>query len=170
MLVYRDTVDCLILILYTCILIWPFVTFFKLGTHCAITLLWTAYLSHAWKLVSLLFQVPCFYLFISITKFIFPLWKHYFFCYQISVEWVLSHDWHFVIPWIYCSLLASFVHEIFPGRILEWVAISSSRVSSRPTQGSNLCLLCLLHWQAAFLQLSHLGSPPSVHLHLILKL
>ena len=27
-----------------------------------------------------------------------------------------------------------------------------------PTQGPNLCLLCLLHWQADSLQLSHLGS------------
>ena len=28
-----------------------------------------------------------------------------------------------------------------------------------PTQGSNLCLLCLLHWQVDSLPLSHLGSP-----------
>ena len=28
-----------------------------------------------------------------------------------------------------------------------------------PTQGSNLCLLCLLHWQADSLPLHHLGSP-----------
>ena len=28
-----------------------------------------------------------------------------------------------------------------------------------PAQGSNLCLLCLLHWQAGSLPLSHLGSP-----------
>ena len=28
-----------------------------------------------------------------------------------------------------------------------------------PTQGSNPCLLCLLHWQADSLPLSHLGSP-----------
>jgi len=28
------------------------------------------------------------------------------------------------------------------------------------TQGSNLCLLCLLHWQVDSLPLSHLGSPP----------
>ena len=47
--------------------------FFKLGTHCVITLLWTAYLSHVWKPVSLLFQVPCFYLFIFITVNLFSL-------------------------------------------------------------------------------------------------
>ena len=28
-----------------------------------------------------------------------------------------------------------------------------------PTQGWNSCLLCLLHWQASSLLLSHLGSP-----------
>ena len=28
-----------------------------------------------------------------------------------------------------------------------------------PTQGLNSCLLCLLHWQADSLPLSHLGSP-----------
>ena len=28
-----------------------------------------------------------------------------------------------------------------------------------PAQGSNLCLLCLLHWQVDSLPLRHLGSP-----------
>ena len=32
-----------------------------------------------------------------------------------------------------------------------------------PTQGSNLCLLCLLHWWADSLPLSHLGSPMSTY-------
>ena len=45
----------------------------------------------------------------------------------------------------------------FQARILEWVAISSSR--GFPTQGSYLYLLHLLHWQADSLPLSHLGSP-----------
>ena len=40
----------------------------------------------------------------------------------------------------------SFVHGIFQARILEWVAISSSKGS--PIQGSNPCLLHFLHWQA----------------------
>ena len=39
------------------------------------------------------------------------------------------------------------VHGILQARILEWVAMPSSRGSS-PTQGSKLYLLCLLHWQA----------------------
>jgi len=48
----------------------------------------------------------------------------------------------------------SSVHEISQARILEWVAISSSK-GFFPTQGSNLCLL---HWQADSLPLSHQGS------------
>ena len=49
----------------------------------------------------------------------------------------------------------SSVHGIFQARILEWVAISSSRgiFSSRGNY-----LLCLLHWQVDSLPLSHLGS------------
>ena len=49
-------------------------------------------------------------------------------------------------------------HGVSQARILEWAAISSSR-GIFPTQGSNLCLLYLLHWQADSLLLSHLGSP-----------
>ena len=45
------------------------------------------------------------------------------------------------------SLPSSSLHGILQARILEWVAISYSRGSS-PTQGSNPCLLHLLHWQA----------------------
>ena len=49
----------------------------------------------------------------------------------------------------------SSVHRISQERILEWVAISFSRVSSWPISGSNLCLL---HWQMDSLPLSHQGS------------
>ena len=48
--------------------------------------------------------------------------------------------------------------RIFQARILEWVAVSCFRGSS-PIQGSNPGLLCLLHWQAESLPLSHQGSP-----------
>ena len=37
--------------------------------------------------------------------------------------------------------------SIFQARILEWVAISFSKRSIFSTQGSNPCLLLLLHWQ-----------------------
>ena len=43
-------------------------------------------------------------------------------------------------PVVY-SLPGSFIHGIFQARILEWVAISFSRASSRPKRGSNLSLL-----------------------------
>ena len=33
-----------------------------------------------------------------------------------------------------------------------------------PTHGSNLCLLHLLHWQADYLPLHHLGSPSEIWL------
>ena len=47
------------------------------------------------------------------------------------------------------------IHGIFQARILEWVAISSSREGIFLTQESNLQLL---HWQAGSLPLTHLGS------------
>ena len=58
------------------------------------------------------------------------------------------------------SLLGSSVHGGLQARILEWVAISYSRGSScsRSTQGSNLYLLHLLHWQADSLPLCYLES------------
>ena len=57
-----------------------------------------------------------------------------------------------------CSPLDSSVHRILQARILEWVTISSSRESFL-TQGSNSCLLHLLHWQAESLLVSHQGKP-----------
>ena len=54
------------------------------------------------------------------------------------------------------SPVGSFVSGIFQARILEQVAISSSRVSSRLR---DQCLLHLLHWRANSLPLSHLGNP-----------
>ena len=44
-----------------------------------------------------------------------------------------------------CSLPGSSVHGILQASILEWVAMPSSIFL---TQGLNLCLLCLLYWQA----------------------
>ena len=57
-----------------------------------------------------------------------------------------------------CSLPGFSVHGILQARILEWVAISSSR-GIFPTQGSNLYRLCFLHWQVDSLPLHHLGNP-----------
>ena len=58
-----------------------------------------------------------------------------------------------------CSLPGSSVHGILHARILEWAVISSSK-GIFPAQGSNLHLLCLLHWQAGSLLL----APPSLRL------
>ena len=52
-----------------------------------------------------------------------------------------------------CTPPDSSVHGILQARILEWVVISSSR-GIFLTQGSNPCLLCLLHWQAGSLPLA----------------
>ena len=55
-----------------------------------------------------------------------------------------------------CSPPGSSVHGIFQARILEWVAILQRTFL---TQGSNLHLLCLLHWQAGSLPLVLPGKP-----------
>ena len=56
-----------------------------------------------------------------------------------------------------CSLPGSSVRGVFHTRILEQVAISSSRGSSQCRYQT--LVSCLLHWQVDCLPLSHLGSP-----------
>ena len=60
-----------------------------------------------------------------------------------------------------CSPPGSSVHGISQARIQEWVAIPSSRRSSRPRDQTCVSYfsLHLLQWQAGSLPLSHLGSP-----------
>ena len=63
-----------------------------------------------------------------------------------------------------CDLPGFSVHEILQARILEWVAISSSRGSSDPEMEPISLVSPALagigrHWQADSLPLSHLGSP-----------
>ena len=58
-----------------------------------------------------------------------------------------------------CSPPGSSVHGIFQARILEWVAISSSRGSSCPRDQTHLSCLCPLPWKVDSLHLSHLESP-----------
>ena len=62
-----------------------------------------------------------------------------------------------------CSSPDSSVHGILQARILEWVAMPSSR-GIFPTQGLNVRPSCLLHWQAGSLPLCHLGKP-QIHTH-----
>ena len=57
-----------------------------------------------------------------------------------------------------CSPLGSSAQGILQPRILEWVAISSSRESSQPRDC--ICVsLCLLYWQAGSLPLALRGKP-----------
>ena len=57
-----------------------------------------------------------------------------------------------------CSLLGSSVQGIFLARILEWVAISSSRGSYHPRDWTHVsCLSCTGRW--ILYHLTHLGSP-----------
>ena len=67
-----------------------------------------------------------------------------------------------------CGPPGSSVHGISQARILEWIAISFSR-GIFLTQGLNLCLLSLQHWQVYSLPLSHLGSPVTAIRHGILE-
>ena len=59
-------------------------------------------------------------------------------------------------------LPGSSVHGILQVRILEWVAMPSSK-KIFPTQGSNPHLLCLLHWQVSSLPTAPPGKPLLLH-------
>ena len=57
-----------------------------------------------------------------------------------------------------CSLSGSSVHGIFQARILEWVAISSSKESSQPRDGTHIsCFSCIAG--RFFTTEPHQGSP-----------
>ena len=66
-----------------------------------------------------------------------------------------------------CSPPSSSIHGIFHAKILEWgkkkknTGVGWHFLLQRifPTQGSNLHLLCLLHWQAGSLPLALPGKP-----------
>ena len=51
------------------------------------------------------------------------------------------------------------LHGIFPARILEWVAISSSRESSWPRDQTYISYVSCIGRQANSLPLCHMGSP-----------
>ena len=55
------------------------------------------------------------------------------------------------------SLSGSSVHGL--SRQEYWSGLPFPPQGDLPEQGSNLCLLCLLHWQAVSLPLHHLGGP-----------
>ena len=57
-----------------------------------------------------------------------------------------------------CSSPYSSFHGILQARLLEWVAISSSKGASQPRDQTHVSCISL-HWQADSLPLIHLGSP-----------
>ena len=78
-----------------------------------------------------------------------------------SLACLLSHFSHvrlFAILWTVAHQ-ASLSHRILQARILEQVALPSSRRSSPPRDGNCICLLSLLHWQAGSLPIELPGKP-----------
>ena len=72
--------------------------------------------------------------------------------------WLLNHVWLFVTPMDYSPPDLSSVHGIFQARILEWVAMPSSRGSSRPSDPTRVsCGSCI--GKQILYPLSHQGSP-----------
>ena len=65
--------------------------------------------------------------------------------------------WPTLCDFMDCGLPGSSVYGILRARVLEWDALPFSRGSSR--RGSYPHLLCLLHWQAGSLTLSHQEIP-----------
>ena len=56
-----------------------------------------------------------------------------------------------------CDLPGFSVHGILQARIQDWVALSSSRGSSQPGDGTHVS--CLLHWRWVLYHWHLLGSP-----------
>ena len=63
-----------------------------------------------------------------------------------------------------CSLPGSSVHGILQARILEWVAMPSSRGSSQPRDGTQVSYI-YLHWQVGSLPLAPPGKPRYMYTH-----
>ena len=68
-----------------------------------------------------------------------------------------------------CSLPSSFVHGILQARILEWIAVPSSR-GIFPTQELNLHLLHLLHWQEVLYPQRYLESPIDIDIDIVIDI
>ena len=80
---------------------------------------------------------------------------------QLLPEWVrlcaqsLSHLQLFVTPW---TIIHQAPLSMEFSRKEYWSGLLSPTPGNLPNPGSNLHLLCLLHWQVDSLPLSHLGS------------
>ena len=84
----------------------------------------------------------------------FPVWQ----VIELCRCGVLSYVWLFATPWT--SPPGSSVQRILQGRILEWVAISSSKVSSWPRDWTCVSFVFSIGKRVIYL-LSHWGSPVS---------
>ena len=68
--------------------------------------------------------------------------------------------------WRWCSLLGSSVHGIFQARILEWVAIFLSKVSSQPRDRTHVS--CALARTVGFFTTSVTWEAPNGIIHYVL--
>ena len=66
-----------------------------------------------------------------------------------------------------CSLPGSSIHGIFQERILEWVAISFSRRSSRPRDQTHVsCNSCIGRWVLYHCTTQEASAPPQMNIGL----
>ena len=78
--------------------------------------------------------------------------------FKMSIVCLCAQSFRTLCDPVDCSPPSSSVHGILQARILELVAISSSR-GIFPTQGFNWHLMCLLHWQANSFTTKPHGKP-----------
>ena len=64
-----------------------------------------------------------------------------------------------------CSPLGSSVHGILQARILEWVAMPSSKGSPRPRDKTCVSYISYTDWQVSPLSLAPSGKPLCIHTH-----
>ena len=80
-------------------------------------------------------------------------------CVHACVLSRFSRVWFFETPWTVCSPLARFLCPWdSPGKNTR-MGCHALLQETFPTQGSNPCLLCLLHWQAGSLPLGPPVNP-----------
>ena len=74
----------------------------------------------------------------------------------------------FIQVWLFAALLTVACQGILQARILEWVAVSSSRGFSWPRDQTHIS--CLVHWQVGFFPVVPLGKPQihytQTHVHM----
>ena len=111
------------------------------------------------------------YISIFSNSFLVPHYPHFckvlLHCNGSSVAWntfpctcvpaKLLQSWQTLFDPLDCSLPGNSVHGILQARILEWVAMFSSRVSSWPRDQTHISIL--LHWQVGSLPLAPSGKP-----------